>query len=139
MDNNIYVDTNVLLDILQEREDFVEDSEEFLEVGRRVGNLYISALSFHIVMYVVKPNKKDKNSLKNFLGKFEVVSLNKEVVFNAFSTDFKDYEDILQFNSAVKSCSTIVTRDKKDYKMLASMSNRKVDIYTPKEWLEKNY
>jgi len=136
--DNIYIDTNILLDVFAGREPFYKDSFNFLRQSKDNYNFYVSVLSFHIVMYVMKPSMDEKQIIKKIFDKLNTISLTKDIADDALDIDIKDYEDILQFNSAVKHCRTIVTRDPKDFKKLAAMSRKKVEILSPKQWLKQN-
>jgi predicted nucleic acid-binding protein len=59
----------------------------------------------------------------------EMVDVTKSIIKSAFSSNFKDFEDAVQYYSAAsnKKISAIVTRDPKDYK------NSTLSILSPEE------
>jgi len=137
--DNIFIDTNILLDVFQDRELFCEESTDFLFEVMLHHSGYISSLSYHIIMYVSKPSLQDKLVIRKTLDKLNTIPLTEDIVKKALDIDIKDYEDIIQFKSAVKHCRTIVTRDPKTFKKLAMTSRKKIEILSPKQWLKKSF
>ena len=64
----------------------------------------------------------------------DVINVNKEIVIQSLNSNFNDFEDALQNYAAEYSnnISTIITRNKKDYK------NSKLNVVTPTEYLKVN-
>jgi len=124
--DNIYIDTNILLDVFAGRKPFYKDSFNFLRQSKDNYNFYVSVLSFHIVMYVMKPSMDEKQIIKKIFDKLNTILLTKDIADDTLDTDM------------VKHCRTIVTRDPKDFKKLAAMSRKKVEILSPKQWLKQN-
>jgi hypothetical protein len=60
-----------------------------------------------------------------------MVDVTKEVIFKSLKSDFKDFEDSIQYNCAkrVTRIECIVTRDTKDFKLSS------IPTMTPKEAL----
>jgi predicted nucleic acid-binding protein len=135
--DNIYIDTNILIDLFSKREPFVKDSKAFFDIGLSKYRLYTNSLSAHISVYVTKANTDDKKIIAETLSKLTVLPLTDEIITKAFDIDISDYEDILHFISASKHCRTIVTRDPKDFKKLAKKSRKKIEVLSPKQWLAK--
>ena len=107
---NIFVDVNVLMDILGDRK---FGFEEILDKK----TITVSALSFHILMYIMKlkvPNSKLNKYRKSCL----IVALNKKVIKDAMIGPSVDFEDNVQLHSAVVgNCDYFLTLDKKLLKM----------------------
>ena len=61
----------------------------------------------------------------------ETVDVTKSIIKSALSSDFKDFEDAIQYYTAIsnKKTTAIVTRDTKDFK------NSDLAILTPEEAL----
>jgi hypothetical protein len=68
------------------------------------------------------------NELKEWT---EMVDVTKEVIFKSLKSEFKDFEDSIQYNCAkcVTKIECIVTRDTKDFKLSS------IPTMTPKEAL----
>jgi predicted nucleic acid-binding protein len=61
----------------------------------------------------------------------DIIDVSKEVIKKALKSEFKDFEDAIQYNCAksINKIDFIVTRDTKDYKTSS------LPILTPKEAL----
>ena len=106
----VFVDVNVWIDVLTDRKyGFVEMLDEKIKV--------LSALSFHIVMYIRK--LKVPNALINSYRKSSVIiPLNKTILKKSLIGPTDDFEDNIQLHSAVEGdCEYFVTMDKKLLKM----------------------
>ena len=116
----VYVDTNVLVDFVCNRQPFSEDAKKLFAHGY-IGEyeLLISALSIVNAVYIGHKYEHDdvKGYLKRIASFVEVVDLQGKQVVDMLSTEWKDYEDAVQNASAMCSCADcIVTRNKKDFK-----------------------
>jgi hypothetical protein len=67
-------------------------------------------------------------ALQSLLNVFHVSEVNKAVLGFAINSNFKDFEDAVQYYSGKCACvNCVVTRNTKDYK------KTKLPIYTPTE------
>ena len=131
----VLIDTNVLLDVLCNRAEFVENSLKVFkccEVGRIMG--CISALSVPDIVYIMRKeldNNKVKDILTTLTSIFSVVDLKEGDITKAAALDFSDYEDALQAVCALRvKANYIVTRNVKDFK------NSPVPPITPDKLLD---
>lgn len=116
----VLVDTNVILDVLCNRKEFVEDSLRVFqccEAQRITG--YISALSIPNIVYIMR-KELDPNRIKGILQiltmVFSVVELREIDLLKAAELSFSDYEDAIQSVCATRmSADYIVTRNEKDF------------------------
>jgi predicted nucleic acid-binding protein len=118
MMDRIFLDTNLLLDFVLDRKPFSDQVEEVIASRHtHKKRLFASTLSFANVAYVVR--KADKNPFETVEDLFEwieVVSLTKNEFELSFKSNFKDFEDALQFYSALSiKADVIITRDVKDF------------------------
>lgn len=117
----VLIDTNILLDVLCKRSEFLDTSERIFtlcEVNKISG--YISALSVPNIMYVMRKELEPKN-IKTILHKlmliFNIAELTAEDLKKAADMNFRDYEDALQSACASRiHADYIVTRNTKDFK-----------------------
>ena len=116
----VFVDTNVLLDVLRHREDFCEASAEIwslVETGQLAGG--ISAISFNNVYYIIRrlaDHVTAEKSLVLLRDTFEVVSCDQQILNQAIDSGFKDFEDAIQFFSAVRlGADYLLSRNVKDF------------------------
>lgn len=115
------IDTNVILDVLCNRQDFVDDSLKvfkYCEANQITG--YISALSIPNIVYIMRKeldSGKIKEILTTLTSIFTVVDLRESDLLKAADMDFSDYEDALQSVCAARAkVNFIVTRNIKDFK-----------------------
>jgi len=77
-------------------------------------------LSFATVNYLLcklESAKKVKEKLRKFKIIVEISGIDDSIVEKALNSDFKDFEDALQYFSALKSnCNVLLTRNPKDFK-----------------------
>ena len=132
----ILIDTNVILDVLCNRAEFVEDSLrvfKYCEVKRITG--CISALSIPNIVYIMRKelnSEKTKEILTTLTSLFDVVDLRATDILKAAELDFCDYEDALQSVCASRAgVDYIVTRNIKDFK------NSKVAVIKPSDLFER--
>ena len=130
----VYVDTNVLVDFVCNRQPFSEDAKKLFAHGY-IGEceLMTSALSIVNAVYIGHKYEHDdvKGYLKSIASFVEIVDLRGNVVLDMLSSEWKDYEDAVQNTSAINFCADcIVTRNKKDF------SESSLPVYTPAELLE---
>jgi len=132
----VLIDTNVILDVLCNRKDFVEDSLKifkYCEAGRITG--CISALSVPNIVYIMRKEldgKRIKEILTTLTSIFTVEDLLQTDLLRAAGMEFSDYEDALQSVCASRvKADYIVTRNIKDF------TNSAVPAIKPSELLEK--
>lgn len=117
----VFLDTNVMLDFLGERELFFENAEIIVNLADNDKiSIFVSALSFATCNYFL--SKKYGNLIaKSKLIKFKIISkiitLEEVIIEKSLLSNFNDFEDALQYFSALKlNCDYIVTRNTKDFK-----------------------
>lgn len=132
----IFIDTNILLDVLIRREGFYENSAiVWSMVEKDLVKGYISAISVNNVYYIIKKQKGTSEAEKlvdKILKDFKIIPLTFEILKLARTIKEKDFEDIIQYFSALQTgCDFIVTRNKKDF------LKKKIEVVEPGEFIEK--
>jgi predicted nucleic acid-binding protein len=129
-----FVDANVLLDVLLQREGFYEPALQVLkaaELGKV--RLQTSVLVYAVIIHFCKTGlTKDelKTKIKHLKALVGVLPCNHEAVDVAVASDFPDIEDAMQNQIAESNgIKTIITRDKKGFK------HSNLSILTPEEFL----
>jgi predicted nucleic acid-binding protein len=125
MENNIYLDTNIFIDLLDSTRPFSTGSFTVLRIFTSEGrNLYINSDTVTNAFYILSKTKKYTSMeliqiMKKTVSIFTVVAVENDEVLEALSlceddaTTFKDYEDALQYICAKKiGASLILTNDK---------------------------
>lgn len=130
----VFLDTNILLDYGQVRDDFLY-AKAILELGEReLIDLYASYLSYANMGYILRHYpKEDMWGLISEMRKgINVLSADSTQLDNTLShSPVKDFEDLLQYQCAIKGgCEVIVTNNKRDY-----LEFSELPIYTSKEFL----
>lgn len=131
----IFLDTDVILDLLAKRQPFYENSFNlFSLIDRKKIKAYTSPLIFANIHYILSKQLSKQIALQNLikLRKFvNIVPITEKVIDLSLESNFSDYEDSIQYYTALLSeISILITRNKKDYK------NVKVAIFTPEEYLK---
>lgn len=130
----IFLDSNVALDLLANREPFVHDSKPLLTLVEE-GNarLYISEVTLGLLIYMAFDQYKLVNAKENLMQFIEfchVISGGKEAFRNSLNSLFKDKEDGLQYFTALQNkMDFLITRNKKDFKF-----GQEIPVLTPKEF-----
>lgn len=131
----IMCDTNIIIDVLLEREPFIEDSYKVLKLceERKIDG-FVSASSVTDIYYLVKKYTHTTDLAYKAVGKLlEIVKVcnvtNNDVVI-AFQKKAKDFEDCLVATCAKSiHCDYIVTRNKRDFEGFG------IPVFTPAEIL----
>ena len=133
---HVFVDTNIVIDLLQKRENFYKEAQElFTKADRKKLKLYISALTFANTYYILSKYysfSEAKKILSKFKVLVEVLPTTDKIIDLALASDFNDFEDAIQFYTALESnLHVIITRNKKDFK------NNLIPVFSAKEFLKK--
>lgn len=120
--DKILVDTNIIVDLLSKREDFyLPASRLFTLSDNKKVKLSITALTFANTYYILsrelKPDKV-KEVLRKFKLLVNALPLNEKIIDLSLNSDFKDFEDAIQYYTALENnLEIIVTRNLKDFKL----------------------
>lgn len=131
---NLFIDTNVMIDFLGEREPFYEAIAKIIVLAENQEiKLTASSLSFVNTFYVLS-KIFDKKKLHEILSKFrilcDVANIDEINIDKSLHSEFNDFEDAVQYHSALHNkCNIFITRNKKDFK------SAELPIMTPSEFL----
>ena len=132
----LLVDTNIVIDLLSKQEGFFQEAQElFTLADNKKVELFVSALTFANTHYLLSKYQKLDDARKTLI-KFKVLvkvsPLDDKIVELALVSDFKDFEDAIQYHTALENgTDIIITRNKKGFK------NSKLPVMTAKEYLKK--
>jgi len=133
---NIFIDTNIVIDLLGKREPFYEEAAKLFSLADRGKvKLYVSSLTFVNTNYILTKLKNAKEA-RVILLKFKilvvVLELNDKIIELSLNDDeFNDFEDGLQYYTAVENQSDIIiTRNLKDFK------RSKIPVMTAGQYLK---
>ena len=121
MKKHYLVDTNVIIDMLLDREDADAACAVFDGAERGEYYLHICALSFTTMFYSLRKilSREDRiNALTQLKEALEVATVDSSVIDMALKSGWKDFEDAVQNFSAVvdPQITAIITRNIKDFK-----------------------
>ncbi len=132
---NLLIDTNIILDVLCNRKDFLSSSAlvcNYCETRKITG--YVSAISIPNIVYILRKEldpDKTKEIIDKLFSIFNIADLKAEDLKKAAAIRSNDYEDALQMvcASSVKA-DYIITRNIKDF------VNSNIRAITPDEFLK---
>lgn len=117
----IFLDTNIVIDFLGERANFYQPAAKILTLAdQKKIEIYTSPTSISNTYYLLSRFENTKIALEK-IRKFKVLCsismMDDEVIEKAINSNFKYFEDAMQYFSALASnCDLIVTRNEKDFK-----------------------
>jgi len=112
----VYVDTNVILDVLLQNEGLWQDSLKvfrYVELGQV--SAYASASSMTDIFYIVRKKLTlpvARDAMEKLLDLFSIVGVDGDDLRSALSLPISDMEDALQAWCAIKAkADTLITSD----------------------------
>lgn len=132
----LFLDTNIVIDLLAGREPFVKDTQAlFTLADKGEVKLQISALSFANASYAIAkhyPVGDAKIYLQRFKVLVTILALDDKAIELALASDFKDIEDGFQYFIALANgADVLITRNKKDF------SKASIPVLTAAEYLRR--
>lgn len=123
-----------MMDLLSERPPFYNSIAKITSLADKGEIIMVaSALSYTTINYLlIKIDSVDVvlDKLRKFKIISEVALLDDEIIEKGLNSNFSDFEDAVQYFSALKAnCQIIITRNTKDFK------ESKLPIMTPDEFL----
>jgi len=131
----VLIDTNIILDFVLARQPFYPEANEILfHLKNQKFDGYVSPITPINVFYVTRKEKDTDTAfiaVEELLNLSEIAISGRQVVQDALSLGFSDYEDAVQCSAAMaENLDGIVTRDTKDF------NNSPIRVFTPVEFLE---
>ena len=132
--DTLFLDTNVVIDILGEREDFYDAIAKIVSLADKGKiKLTVSALTYATAFYILS-RFEAKEIVKEKIRKFKTIAktadLTDKIIDKGLASKFTDFEDALQYFSALKTGSSIIiTRNEKDFK------SSEIPVFSPNEYL----
>lgn len=133
----ILLDSNAILDIALKRKPYIKSIRTILQkADENQFYFYVTSASITDIHYVISKEigkTKSLKFLKDLVSKVELCTSDKQIIQNALQSNFKDFEDAVQYYSALSSnLEVVITRNKKDFKPAT-----KIEVLTPDEFVEK--
>jgi len=119
--SRIFLDTNIILDLLATRMPFYDSIAKVATLAdQQKLTLVASPLSFTTIHYILSKFESSESVLlkmRKFKIICEICEVNEQTIEKGLNSDFKDFEDSIQFFCAIQSnCNIILTRNAKDFK-----------------------
>lgn len=117
---DVFFDTNILMDVLLDREPFVADSQRlWLLAERSQIRGFVSAISFPNVYYVIRKlggPRRANRTLVMLRDVFVPVACDEQILHQAIDAGFKDFEDAIQHFSALRAdADCLLSRNPKHF------------------------
>ncbi|MCB9033031.1 MAG: PIN domain-containing protein [Chitinophagales bacterium] len=131
----LFIDSDVIIDFFTNRTPFADSASQLLELNHKGEiTLYLSALSINNIYYILRKflgHKKSIEVIESLIDITEIIGTTKKEIMEALKNNFSDFEDAIQYTSALKieKLDAIITRNTKDYKQSS------IPVMTPNEFL----
>lgn len=131
----LFIDTNIVLDLLAKRPEYASAAQLFTLGDNGTVDLYVSSLSFANMNYILRKllgKEKTIQVLRDLELVVSITNLDGKIVQLALNDlDFNDFEDALQYYSAVEiGADVIITRNLPDFK------HSKIPVLTADQYLK---
>lgn len=139
----VFLDTNILLDLLLEREGYEASARVFQLRDEGKIRLCVSILTMVNVAYVYKKSVGQHAvipNLKYLTELVDVLPMANDTLQQALYLNGKDFEDILQYICAIQNqCDLVITRNVKDYHIVLGLKNPppSIPVMPPDEFLAR--
>lgn len=134
---NVFIDTNILVDVFAKREPFVDNSLKIYNLGVTSKiKLFTSSNTITTLHYILRKTiseEKTRFAIEHVIEYFSIIPVDTNIIKKSLKSNHKDFEDAIQIVSAqsINDMFCIVTRDLKDYKFA------QINVFTPDEFLNK--
>lgn len=131
----VFIDTNIVLDLLTRREPFFADAEKLFSLSDKgCFELYISADSFTTIAYFLNKYHSKQDTVKHliqFKTLVTILPVNEKVIALALVSKAADFEDAVQIAVAeTNGMNCIITRNIKEF------SQTILAVFDPKLFLK---
>jgi len=135
MNKKVFIDSDIILDLLSKRDPFYSFAAEVITLGDLKNiELITTSLVFANVFYILRKSlgiDRAKELLRKLRIIIGIIPVNEKIVDLALNSKFSDFEDGLQYFTAREhDIKIILTRNVKDYK------EKDLLIQTPEEYLK---
>ena len=136
--DKVLIDTDIILDFFFDREPYSEHATQLLslcESGKIQGFVtpVICSNTYYLLRQTAR-HEKVIEKLSQLMTFMDVLLMDRDIVIQALSSGFKDFEDALQNFSATNdgTIEVIITRNVKDFKQ------SEIGVLTPENFLKIN-
>lgn len=139
MDYNLFINSDILLDILLIRHPHFEDSISLFSLQKENDVQLFTTPSIILNTYYIAHKQfnkeKAKTGVKEFMKVMEIIETSKKELLNCFNNNYTDTEDAVQYFTALKNTSLhfYITRNVKDF----TFKNSALPVITPTAFLKQ--
>ena len=131
---SVLCDISFFLDIITKREPFYTPAAKlFARIEQKKVEGYVCALTFPVLFNMLEKEigrTKAAVTLSKIRIAFKVAAVDEKVIDLALTSDFKDFDDAIQYYTLVQSTAVcLISRNK------IGFVNKKIPILTPEEFL----
>ena len=131
----VFVDSDIVLDLLSGRQPHYDYAAELFSLAdKNLIKLYVSSLTFANVNYILSKQLsagQSRKMLLKFKTLINVLSVNDKIIELSLASDFSDFEDAIQYNTAIENgITTLLTRNLKDFR------KAEITILTAQQYLK---
>ena len=138
MMKKVFLDTNILIDYLARRGQFFEPAAQIVQLGSAHMNsacLYLPCRLPRQVSYWRHITSCQKEAIVHKFAEFvtmcNVTPVDSFIVDEAIASRFFDFEDAMQYYSAVREgADAIITRNSSDF------NDAEIEVYEPQQFLD---
>lgn len=134
---NVFLDTNILIDLLADRSPFSKFAIEiFNHAEKKKINLFTSSHTYATTHYLLKrfmAEKELREVLYTLLDYVRIIPIDLSIIKKSLLSSHKDFEDAIQIFAAntIKNIDFIVTRNLRDFK------DADIDVLPPDELVQQ--
>jgi predicted nucleic acid-binding protein len=128
----VLIDTNIVLDFLQEREPFVEAAAQLfkrIDAGEIEG--FITATTITNIYYIIRKAAGSEvaiDAIIQIMTDLHICAVERNVLEQAIALNFQDFEDAVQYACAIGyGVDAIITRD------ISGFINSEIPVMSPGE------
>ncbi len=134
----VFLDTDVCLDVLLNREPFHSTAEKLFSLAALDKiKVYVSALTFANAEHLLRVQYKVDGSrkiLSSFKPVVHVLPMNEKIIELALASDFSDFEDAIQHSTATEhNIRILITRNIRDYRKAT------IEVMSPESFLARKF
>ena len=120
MKPKLFIDTDIILDILAKREPFYNPAAQlFVLIDEKKVDAYTTPVVFSNLFYILSKFKSRNfahSSLRKLRLLLTIIQVDEKIIDLALNSEFKDFEDAIQYYSAkFNNLEFIITRNVKDF------------------------
>lgn len=132
---NIFIDSDVILDVLTERKPFYSESRKLFDViEKKLISAYTSTLiiaNLHYIICKAKSKKTADTTIRKLITIIRIIPFKEDDIINSINSRFSDFEDGIQnYAAARNNMECLITRNVKDYK------HANLPVFSPEEILQ---